>query len=334
MKKRLLSILLTVCMMMTLLPTVALAGTDPVDYGIWVGPTEVTSANADGVTGSGITGTVTYDAVTDTLTLNNASITETGLYGYVIGRYPGDLNVALIGSNTIDLSSAETVNGPFIGIYSDGKVNIKSTVGGSLSIVNAPTTRDANIGILGSAGATIEDCEVTVTAGTVTGTDNNACLGIEVANGILSIKNATVSASGGTTEGLSHGISVDNGSLVIDNSTVTASGGAGTFKSCGIDAATTSITISASTVTAAGNTSALYFGGAPTVAGLTATAGADKTGDGAAAVTIDTSVYGSGSTYKYVQIAPTNAASQARWGVAGSDGARRQRGHMVHWTRP
>ncbi|MEA4954375.1 MAG: S-layer homology domain-containing protein [Pseudoflavonifractor sp.] len=320
MKKRLLSILLTVCMMMTLLPTGALAGMDPVDYGIWVGPTEVTSANADGVTGDGITGTVTYDASTSTLTLNKATITKTGLYGYAVGRHPDDLNIVLIGENTIDLSSVESSNEAFVGIYSSGKMSIKGTTGSSLSIVHAPTTQGANIGILGSAGVTIEDCAVTVTAGTVTGADNNACLGIEVANGILSIKNATVTASGGTTEGLSHGISVDNGSLVIDNSTVTANGGDGMFKSYGIDAATTSITISASTVTAAGNTSALSFGGAPTATGLAVTASGDIAGTGAAAVTIDTSVYGSGSTYKYVQIAPTNVASQARWGVAGSGG--------------
>ena len=318
MKKRLLSIILTLCMVLTLLPTAALAGT-VTDYGIWVGTTNVTSENASNVTGDG---TVTYDADTDTLTLNNASITETGLYGYAIGRYPGDLKIALIGKNTIDLSSVASRNGAVIGIYSSQKLSIKSTAGGSLSIVSAPTTQGTNTGISGSGGVTIEGCTVTATVGAATGPLDPACHGITVANGILSIKNATVTADGGTTAGNSHGINVDNGSLVIDNSTVTASGGAGTFSSYGIKAATTTITISASTVTATGNTSALYFGGAPTVTGLTATASTDKTGDGASAVAIDSSVYGSGSTYRYVKIAPALPSQQARWGEAGSDGAK------------
>ncbi len=57
-------------------------------------------------------------------TLDNASITKTGSYGYAIGRNPGDLNIALIGSNTI--ISVKEVSKPFIGVYSSGKVNIKA----------------------------------------------------------------------------------------------------------------------------------------------------------------------------------------------------------------
>ena len=39
-------------------------------YGIWVGGVEVTSANKDSITGTGITGNVTYNPDTKTLTLN------------------------------------------------------------------------------------------------------------------------------------------------------------------------------------------------------------------------------------------------------------------------
>lgn len=51
-------------------------------YGIWVGGIEVTSGNAANVSGTGITGTVTYDAVNNMLTLNNAAIT-----GYYTNSY-------------------------------------------------------------------------------------------------------------------------------------------------------------------------------------------------------------------------------------------------------
>jgi len=89
MKKRLLSTLLTVCMALTLLPTAALAATD---YGIWVGTTQVTSANTSNVLGD--TGTVTYDPTSNTLTLNNANITSLcppGTNGNSFGKLRGYL---------------------------------------------------------------------------------------------------------------------------------------------------------------------------------------------------------------------------------------------------
>ena len=61
MKKRILSALLCLCMVMALMPTVAFA--EPTGYNLWVGGVEVTSGNASNITGGGITGTgtVTYD---------------------------------------------------------------------------------------------------------------------------------------------------------------------------------------------------------------------------------------------------------------------------------
>ena len=58
MKKRILSALLCLCMVMALMPTVAFA--EPTSYNLWVGGVEVTSDNASNITGEGITGTVTY----------------------------------------------------------------------------------------------------------------------------------------------------------------------------------------------------------------------------------------------------------------------------------
>ena len=59
MKKRILSALLCLCMVMALMPTVAFA--EPTSYNLWVSGVEVTSDHASNITGEGITGTVTYD---------------------------------------------------------------------------------------------------------------------------------------------------------------------------------------------------------------------------------------------------------------------------------
>ena len=59
MKKRILSALLCLCMVMALMPTVAFA--EPTSYNLWVGGVKVTSGNASNIIGGGITGKVTYD---------------------------------------------------------------------------------------------------------------------------------------------------------------------------------------------------------------------------------------------------------------------------------
>ena len=316
-------------MALTLLPTAAFAGTD---YGIWVGTTEVTSDNAGNVTGAGIGGTVTYDPVTNILTLNNATITKTNSFNYAISRRDEDsrdLNINLVGNNAITIGSPESSVYGVIGIYA-AKVSIKGTEGGSLSVSTPLLSPEYNICINGAKEVAIENCTVTATTGNSNGSSNNnsQCSGINVGNGPLSIKNATVTAIAGNTTEFSQGIQVYSGSLSIENSTVTANGGNGGWGSYGIRALyASSITIFASTVTATGNTSALHFKNvsnvfvAPTATGLAATASTNKTGAGAASVNVtDTNVYGVGNTYKFAQIAPA-PPTQARWGVASNGAA-------------
>lgn len=292
------------------------------DYGIWVGTTKVTSDNANNVLNDSGTPTVTYDADTNTLTLNNANITSVTQPGTGteqsgnasitggIFKNSGDLNNVLHGTNTIGLSTNSSF--AVAGIYTEGQLSIKGTLTDSLSVDSNFTTQYEAMGIWGNKGVTIDGCTVRATTGSSTGYDT---IGIYAGNGSLSIKNAVVTGTGGSSAGASIGIGVDSGSLSIENSTVTANGGEGIEgSSYGITVTTTTITISASTVTAAGNTSALYFDGAPTVTALTATASEDKAGTDATAVTLDTSVYGPSNTYKYVQIAPV----PVQWGVAGN----------------
>ena len=109
MKKRILSALLCLCMVMALMPTVAFA--EPTSYNLWVGGVEVTSDNASNITGEGITGTVTYDDSTKTLTLNNVNIDSVYSFENGVGKdsagiyvsidFDGDLTIKLVGENTI-----------------------------------------------------------------------------------------------------------------------------------------------------------------------------------------------------------------------------------------
>ena len=96
-------------MVMALMPTVAFAETT--SYNLWVGGVEVTSDNASNITGKGITGTVTYDDSTKTLTLNNVNIDSVYSFRnwagtdsagiYVSSDFNGDLTIKLVGENTI-----------------------------------------------------------------------------------------------------------------------------------------------------------------------------------------------------------------------------------------
>ncbi len=90
MKKRLLSGLLLLSMLLTLLPTMALAD-DVEDYYIDVNENDVTSQNCTDVLGDG---TVSYDPETETLTLNNAKL-------YQIWAGKTDLTLKLVGANTV-----------------------------------------------------------------------------------------------------------------------------------------------------------------------------------------------------------------------------------------
>ena len=101
-----------------------------VTYNVWVGGTQVTSANKDNVLGNSGTPTVTYDPTTKTLTLNNATISSENTQGQ--GIYASDdLTINLIGTNTITGSDNS--------IYSTGALTITSEneTKGSLTMSSA-----------------------------------------------------------------------------------------------------------------------------------------------------------------------------------------------------
>ncbi len=73
-------------------------------YDLWINGVQVTCANQNGVTGPGISGSVTYDASINTLTLNNATIDRRGLSVCAIENAyggPTNLKIKLVGDNKI-----------------------------------------------------------------------------------------------------------------------------------------------------------------------------------------------------------------------------------------
>lgn len=80
---------------------------EPISYDLEVAGVSVTSANATNITGDYITGTVSFDASNNTLTLDGATIDLTEMEGPGIS-YTGtaNLTISLIGTNSIKTQSA------------------------------------------------------------------------------------------------------------------------------------------------------------------------------------------------------------------------------------
>ena len=92
-QNRLLSLTLCICLVMAFMPVTAFAA----DFNVTVNKVAVTNANADNVLGDG---TVSYDAVKDTLTLKNATIEARSTDA--ISSSKDDLTILLEGNNTIE----------------------------------------------------------------------------------------------------------------------------------------------------------------------------------------------------------------------------------------
>ena len=74
------------------------------EYGLTVGGVEVTSANAENITGSYIEGAVSFDPLTNTLTLDGATISGTTISNGCIVSRLSSLNIILKGNSTLDCS--------------------------------------------------------------------------------------------------------------------------------------------------------------------------------------------------------------------------------------
>ena len=237
MKKRILSVLITVVMLIGMLPTAVFAeGTTP--YDLWVGGVQVTSANKDDITtaiteaGGTADGTATYDPESETLTLNGFSYTG---QGYVYDSpwcaaifAKNDLTVKVVGSNTVTASVTDPYTAEALNVWGaltitgDSGSSLTLTgaeregvgCGGNLKIENVTVNATGTNGLYSYEGITINNAIVTAV-----GTDYDA-ISSEKA---ISITNSSVEAT--STYIYGSGICIgDTGDLNIVNSTLTASG--------------------------------------------------------------------------------------------------------------
>ncbi|MEG2421872.1 MAG: carboxypeptidase regulatory-like domain-containing protein, partial [Oscillospiraceae bacterium] len=211
MKKKLLSFLLTICMVLSLLPTAALAmgiATTVTVAGQTLNSTNPYLVNGTAAnTGTLGTGgcTAHFDANTGTLTLQDATITSAT--EDAIHTDQADLIVVLNGINTV--SSEKAKGGAFVTI-SGGNLTFKGT--GSLTATGdyAIYAFDDLIVESGTivangttAGLSTNSGKITISGGTVTGTATDAAgygigkdwggtLGLEITGGVVTAKNTGI----------------------------------------------------------------------------------------------------------------------------------------------
>ena len=172
---------------MVMLPASAFADTSY--YDLYVNGEQFTSDNLTIECGEG---TATYDPATQTLTLNNASITNAADYGGIRSELTSDLTIALQGSNSITFDDN-------IGIMATGNVEI--TGSGNLEINVKGETRD---GMSVAGNVSVRETSLAV----------NAPGGIGIASdGTVSLDNAQV-----TSAALYAGI--DAIDLIVENGSV------------------------------------------------------------------------------------------------------------------
>lgn len=114
----------------------------PTSYDITIAGVAVTNANASAITGTGITGTVSFDAATNTLTLKNAKITGEFFYSGTT-----TLNFALDGTNSIINTGGTYAIGT--SNYTNGLLNFAKATGASSAEL---TLTEGSSGIPISAG--------------------------------------------------------------------------------------------------------------------------------------------------------------------------------------
>ena len=173
---------------MVMLPASAFA--DTTQYDLFVNGEQFTSEKLTIECGEG---TATYDPATHTLTLDNASITNTADYGGINSKLTGDLAIALQGNNSITFDDN-------MGIMAAG--NIEITGPGNLAINVAGETKDG-LSIAGDVSVRATNLAV------------NAPGGVGIASdGTVSIDNAQVTSAALYADIDAINLFIENGSVV------------------------------------------------------------------------------------------------------------------------
>lgn len=233
MKRRILSILCVLCLVVAMLPpvtasavgpsTLTVGGTDVQSGGYWK-IAESGTLTPDGASESDYN--VKYDKDSNTLTLDNATINGTGTVGYVgAGIYAeGDLTIVLEGSSTV--KGVLDPNDDSQSIRVQGNLTIQGD--GSLTAQGAETSSGSSYGIFVIGSFTQQGGSVTAIGGNING--NHTSTGLYVYGGTVTAQDGTLTATGGDTSGSSYGISMSSSSSVtVGSAAVTATGGTGNY---------------------------------------------------------------------------------------------------------
>ena len=161
------------------------------EYPVWVGSTQVTSANKDDILGDG--GKAKYDSDTHTLTLNNPTITgePSSVSGAKIYIYDSSVTYTIDGTATID-GDIVMGNGWTADLVIKGNITAKRVVNPDHSV-----TVNGNLTLNSSSGFALRASSITIASGTVdvTGSD----YGIE--GGTVTISGGTVMAKASSSTG-------------------------------------------------------------------------------------------------------------------------------------
>lgn len=250
MKKRVIGLLLALMLLMSLLPAGAMASGGEEDLPLtelWVDGVDILTATNNTVTcGSG---TASYDADSNTLTLTNAKITNAHRDGFGIFA-TGDLTISLSGASNISSSEIE-----------GGEINYGIEVIGSLTINGSGslTVTGSRFGIM--VGNPSADNNLTIRGNGVTVTANgNDSAGIAV-EGSLTVVDSTVIGKSTGNSIIARSITVTGGRVTGDDGSVGISAGSMTVKGGGSVNGTgtengvfsDSITVTGGTVTGEGS---------------------------------------------------------------------------------
>lgn len=261
-------------------------------YPVWVGNTQVTSANKDDILGDG--GKAKYDPDTNTLTLNNPTISGTheqamiyskGIDLIVEGNAALNNDYAATGftieadgsaGGTLTLNGNFTIGGSTImsAVWADKKINIidgqisNSNGGWGLNTDGDITISGGEVNALGGACAINADNSISITGGTVearstgdlgTGIGGND---VTISSGIIKVAkagNGIIAINGLTIEGGTINVDVEGkveNNIAIGGQNITITGGDITAKigtGCAIRSSNGDMDISSANVTAESN---------------------------------------------------------------------------------
>lgn len=257
-------------------------------FDIFVAGTEITSANAADVLGDG---TISYDAASNTLTLNGANIDTSLLDNYIptvqINR---DLNLRLLGDNALTCKKYE--------MHYDDEISWLGVAGIELNngaVITITANSTGALSVLGCDGGFADGCDIftfsaiagdgglVVNGGTLTCGDQSGHYGGVRLSGDVVINGGTVEAGflAGTNVTISDGVILIDGNNGFPYAVEHADGMHGIYASNNVEISGGNVTVNAGTVGVVGDeiyptivneicvTHGLYAGGAVSVSGGT-----------------------------------------------------------------